>query len=180
MRVFGRLQQTLLPLHLPHYLRSLGAYGRAGRDFIRSMLLFGFHSMVCVCVTGGEGRGGEWCGGTVTVVMHVCFTVFFFLPLVIHTACILHFFCWLIQQHVFIRCPLLTYLNRFHWCFVRMCRGLWWACTGSPRWLLLHLSSESFKCCLQKGRIKHEWSSTKGFTSVDFEREACELTWATH
>ena len=156
MHDFGRLQQTLLLLHLPHYLRSLGAYGRAGRDFIRSMLLFGFHSMVCVCVCVCVCvRGGVW-GNSYCSYACLFYCFFFFLPLVIHTACILHFSCWLIQQHVFIRCPLLTYVNRFHWCFVRMRRGLWWACTGSPGWLLLHLSLESFKCCLQKGRIKHE------------------------
>ncbi len=66
----------LLPLHLPHYLRSLGAYGRAGRDFIRSMLFFGFYSMLCVCVCAcvcvcvcARAR--------VAVVMHVCFSIFF-------------------------------------------------------------------------------------------------------
>lgn len=35
----------------------------------------------------------------------------------------------------------------------------------------LHLSFESFKCCLQKGRIKDELSSTKGFTSTDLEKD---------
>lgn len=60
----------LLPLHLPHYLRSLGAYGRAGRDFIRSMLFFGFHSIARVCVT---------------VVIHVWFFCFFFSPCYPHS-----------------------------------------------------------------------------------------------
>lgn len=72
------------------------------------------HYGVCVCLGNG---------GAVTVVVHVCFS-FFFSPLLIHTPCILQFLCWLIQQHVFIRCPLLTHLNQFHWCFVRMCLGL--------------------------------------------------------
>lgn len=97
---------------------------------------------VCVCECTCACVWGVGC--TDTVVMHVCFS-FPPLPLVIHTPCILQFLCWLIQQHVFRRCPLLTHLNRFHWHFVRMCLGPQWAWTGSLLWLLylslLNLSS---------------------------------------
>lgn len=48
---FGRLQQTLLLLHLSHYSRSLGAYSCVGHDFIRTMLFFWLPQyVVCLCV----------------------------------------------------------------------------------------------------------------------------------
>lgn len=87
----------LLLLHLSHYLRSLGAYGRAGHDFIRSMLFLGFSSMVCLCVW----RPGSCCS------FAFLFYVFFSVA-VIHTTCILHF----LLAHL-ATWPLLTHLNKF-------------------------------------------------------------------
>lgn len=43
----------LLPLHLSHYLRSLETYSHVGHDFIKSMMFFGFHSMVSEFGKGG-------------------------------------------------------------------------------------------------------------------------------
>lgn len=48
--------------------------------------------------------------------------------------------------------------------------GCDWVCTWSLWWVLYISFCESFKCCLQKGRIKHVLS-TKGFTSADFEKK---------
>lgn len=54
LHVFGKLQQRLLLPHLSNYLRSLGAYDRAGHDFIRSMLFF-WLPQSGVCVLRGWG-----------------------------------------------------------------------------------------------------------------------------
>lgn len=80
-------------------------------------------------------------GGAVLQVVSLVWITFFFFPspFIIHRACILQFSCLLIQQHVFVSCPLLTHLNKFHWCFVPMCRSLSWACSGSLG-LLLYIS----------------------------------------
>lgn len=69
MRVFGKLQLLLLPLHVSHYSWSFGAYSHFGCDFIRSMRLF-WHPLYAVCV---RGEGGE----LLTVVMHVWLAIFF-------------------------------------------------------------------------------------------------------
>lgn len=49
------------------------------------------------------------------------------LPLVIHTACILQFFCWLIQLHVFRRCPLLTHFKKIP---LVLCSDVSGVCSG--------------------------------------------------
>lgn len=65
-----------------------------------------------------------------------------------------------------LRCPLVTHSNS-----TGALLGCDWVCTWSLWWLLYISFCESFKCCLQKGRIKHDVLSTKGFTSADFEKK---------
>lgn len=158
---FGRLQQTLLLLHLSHYSRSLGAYSCVGHDFIRTMLFFWLPQyVVCLCVCefyvvvffGFFGWGGSYC-------------MFGFLP----TLSTQHAYCSFSSGSfvsMSLRCPLVTHSNS-----TGALLGCDWVCTWSLWWLLYISFCESFKCCLQKGRIKHDVLSTKGFTSADFEKK---------
>lgn len=158
---FGRLQQTLLLLHLSHYSRSLGAYSCVGHDFIRTMLFFWLPQyVVCLCV---------------------CVWVFcccgFFLFLGGHTACLVFSPHYLHSMHIAVfhlvhssACvwDVLSSLTQINSTGALL--GCDWVCTWSLWWLLYISFCESFKCCLQKGRIKHVLS-TKGFTSADFEKK---------